>query len=88
MPDLQEIQREIDKIKTRNKRVEADKAWEISRARKILIGVITYLLIVIFMLVAEIKDPFANALVPTFAYLISMSSLPYFKRMWISKIKR
>ena len=85
-PKLDEIQREIDAIKARNKRVEADKAWETSWTRRILITILTYIVIVIFMVMADFKKPFVAALVPSLAYLISMSTLYYFKKWWISKL--
>jgi len=83
---LDEIRREIDAIKKRNKRVEADKAWEISWVRHILIAALTYIVIIIFMFMAEIDQPFVAALVPSLAYLISMSTLHYFKKWWIAKL--
>lgn len=88
MSDLNDIQRELDSIKSRNKKVEADKAWETSWARKILIAIITYALIVIFMYVAKLDKPFIGALIPTVAFLLSVSTLPFFKRLWIKKFRR
>jgi len=37
MPSLEELQSEIETIKQRNQRVEADKAWETSWARRFII---------------------------------------------------
>lgn len=85
MNDLSEIQKEINDIKTRNKRVEADKAWETSWTRRILITAITYLLIVIFMYMAKLEKPFISAIIPAIAYLLSMSSIPLFKKLWINR---
>jgi len=87
MSELKTIQREIEAIKARNKKVEADKAWETCWTRKILIAVITYTLIVTFMMVAGFKSPFVEAIVPAFAYLLSMSIIPMFKKWWIKKNK-
>jgi len=42
MPKAGSLKIEIEKIKGRNRRVEADKAWETSLTRKILIAVLTY----------------------------------------------
>jgi len=86
--NLNDIQRELDSIKSRNKKVEADKAWETSWARKILIAIITYALIVIFMYVAKLDKPLIGALIPTVAFLLSVSTLPFFKRLWIKKFRR
>ncbi len=82
---LDNIQREIDAIKKRNKRVEANKSWETSWARRILVTVLTYIVIVIFMLMAKFEQPFTSALVPSAAYLISMSTLSIFKKGWIKR---
>ena len=40
---------DIENIKERNKRVETDKAWEISKTRKIIIAIITYIFITLFL---------------------------------------
>jgi len=83
MATIKVLEKEIKKIKERNKRVEADKAWETSFARKIVVFVLTYIVIVIFFFFAGLPDPFANAVVPALAFVISTSTLPFFKRMWL-----
>ena len=45
---MKELEKEIELIKMRNKRVEADKAWETSWTRKICIAVLTYLVVVCY----------------------------------------
>jgi hypothetical protein len=62
---MQEIQKEIEAIKERNKRVEADKARETSITRKILIMILTYSVIVIFFYAAKLPKPRINAIIPT-----------------------
>ncbi len=84
MATLKQLEKEVEKIKQRNKRVEADKAWEISVERKILIAILTYVVILLFMLVSNIANPFLNALIPTAGFLISTFSLSYFKQKWIT----
>ena len=42
------LEEEIKKIKERNKRVEKDKAWEISTTRRVCICILTYLVVVIY----------------------------------------
>lgn len=79
---------EIQKIKERNKRVEADKAWETSIARRALITVATYFIVVVFLYSIEAPRPWLNALVPTIGYIISTLSLPFIKRFWIKNIYR
>ena len=43
-----ELEKEIEKIKERNKRVEKDKAWETSIVRKIAIAILTYAVVVLY----------------------------------------
>jgi hypothetical protein len=83
-----QIEKEIKAIKKRNKRVEADKAWETSNARKVLIAIFTYIIIVLFFLVMALPNPLLNAIVPTVGFVLSTLSLPYFKRYWIKKFYR
>ena len=77
------LEKEILAIKERNKKVEADKAWETSLSRKTIIMVLTYFTVVIFFHAAKIEKPFINAIVPTFAFLISTLTLPLFKKFWL-----
>jgi len=88
MPSLEELQLEINKIKERNKRVETDKAWEISRARKVIILLLTYIVIVIFFYFARLPKPFINAIVPAIAFVLSTLTIPFFKKWWLKKRKR
>lgn len=87
MDEIKELKWELEKIKERNKRVEADKAWETSWFRRILIAVLTYGVIVIFFFAADLPRPFANAIVPTLGFLLSTISVSFFKKIWASKRK-
>jgi hypothetical protein len=80
------METELKLIQERNKRVELDKAWETSFARRGFIAGITYGVAVLFMYKIGITDPFINALVPTGGYLLSTLSLPAVKRWWINRI--
>jgi len=88
MEELQELKSEIEKIKERNRKVEADKAWETSWSRKILIAVLTYIVIVIFFFMAGSNEPFINALVPTLGFILSTLSVNLFKDIWLSRYKK
>ena len=72
---MENIQKEIELLKQRNKRVEADKAREISRARKFIILTLTYIVIVIFFYTAELPKPRINAIVPTLGFILSTLGL-------------
>jgi peptidoglycan/LPS O-acetylase OafA/YrhL len=82
------IQQQLDEIKKRNLRVEADKAWETSWTRRALILLLTYLVIVIFFLVTKLPNPFLNAIVPSVAFLLSTMSVPLFKNWWLNNIHK
>ena len=86
MDNFEQLKNEIENIKTRNKKVEADKAWETSFSRKILIAVLTYFVIVLFFFVADLPKPFINAIVPTIGFILSTLTIPVFKKFWINKI--
>lgn len=85
MPTLEELAEEVEKIQKRNARVEADKAWEVSMTRKVLIALLTYIVVVSVFLVAKLPDPFVNALVPSVAFLLSTLTVPVCKKWWVRK---
>jgi hypothetical protein len=82
MSEIEELRKEIDQIKQRNKSVEIDKKWETSIARRTLIAIFTYLSIGIYMWAIQIDRPFLNAIVPTFGFLLSTITLPWFRKIW------
>ena len=82
-----EIEQRLQAIEARNRRVELDKAWETSWARKIIIFLLTYTVIVIFFFFARLPSPFLNAIVPSLAFVLSTLTIPLFKKWWLSKIK-
>jgi len=78
------IEKRLEAIEQRNKKVELDKAWETSLSRKIIIAVLTYITIVLFFFIAELPKPFINSIVPTTGFVLSTLSLLYFKKLWIN----
>ncbi|MDD4990185.1 MAG: hypothetical protein PHW31_02635 [Candidatus Pacebacteria bacterium] len=88
MDELEQLKNEIELIKQRNARVEADKAWETSLFRKILVSVLTYIVIVLFFIVAGLPKPFVSAVVPTAGFILSTLSIPFFKKLWLKQKKK
>ena len=78
-----DIEKRLNAIEQRNKRVELDKAWETSWTRRIIITLMTYITIVLFCLIAQLPKPFINSIVPTTGFVLSTLSLPFFKKLWI-----
>ena len=87
MPTLKQLEKEIELIKQRNKKVEADKAWETSFARKIIIAALTYMTLVVFFFFAQLPNPLVNAIVPSLAFVLSTLTLPFFKKIWLNTRK-
>ncbi len=88
MTRLQELEREIEKIKERNMRVEADKTWETSYTRRILLVIFTYAAIGFYLQAINIPQPWLNAIVPAVAFMLSTLTLPFFKKLWVKYIYR
>ncbi|MBA3723468.1 MAG: hypothetical protein H0W89_01055 [Candidatus Levybacteria bacterium] len=82
MPDLEVLKTEVEKLKTRNKRVEANKAWETSFTRKVTLAGLTYFVIGLTLTTIKNPDPWINAIIPTLGFLLSTLSLPYIKDVW------
>ncbi len=80
MEDLRIV---IQDILNRNRRVEAEKAWEVSAARRTSILVLTYGIATIFLWSIRIPFFYLQALVPTLGYFLSTLSLPWIKRRWM-----
>ncbi len=80
------INKEIKKIKERNKRVEADKAWEISKTRILIISIMTYIAIAIFLWFVKVPRPWINAIIPTLGFILSTLTLSLFKKLWLKYI--
>lgn len=79
---LESLSAEVAALKARNTRVEAAKGWETSWTRRILIAVFTYIVIVLFFLVADLPQPFVNPIVPTVGFLLSTLSLEVVRGRW------
>lgn len=82
---MNNIEDRIQVIEERNRRVEADKSWETSLARRVLIIGLTYLVMVIFFYYANIDRPWVSAVVPALAYAVSTFTFDFAKKQWLSR---
>ena len=80
---IKNLEKEIEIIKQRNAKVEADKAWEVSYFRVFLISAVIYIVAVKFLYFIGTENYFLNALVPTMGYFLSVQSLPFIKKWWV-----
>lgn len=86
MSTFEDIERRIEAIERRNSKVEADKDWEGSWFRKILVALFTYLSIALYFQYILQADPWLNAIVPTVGFLLSTLTFSYFKALWVKYI--
>jgi hypothetical protein len=65
--------------------VEDEKAWEISKTRKIIIALQIYVVVLTIFLIARLPNPFLNALIPSLAFFLSTLSVSWVKTIWTKK---
>lgn len=82
------LEKEIELIKQRNKRVELDKLWETSWTRKICIMILTYIVVIIYSyLIKKFDNIFLSSLVPVIGFTLSTLSLKLIRNIWQKRIK-
>ena len=80
------LEKEIEEIRTRNKRVELDKKWETSTTRKICIAVLTYIVVIIYStIISKTSNVFLSSLVPVIGFTLSTLSLKAVRNIWEKK---
>lgn len=82
------IEKRIEAIERRNAKVEADKAWETSLARKVILLITTYLLISVYMTIINIEKPWLNAIIPSLGFLVSTLTIQRAKDIWLNRAGR
>ena len=80
---MEELKKEIEEIKQRNKRVELDKKWETSWTRKLCIMVLTYVVVVVYTtIITKITNVWLSSLVPVIGFTLSTLSLKMVRKIW------
>lgn len=78
-----QIEKEIQNIKERNKRVEKDKAWETSLTRRICIMILTYIVVLFYSyMVKNITSIWLSSLIPVIGFALSTLSLKIIRKIW------
>lgn len=73
---------EIQKIIDRNARVERDKKWETSLARRVVLTVVTWGAAFGFLKIIHADNAALAALVPAGGFLLSTLRLPWARTIW------
>ena len=81
------IEERIEKIEARNKKVDADKAWETSIFRRLIIALLTYLIIGLYLTFLDVDSPWLNAIVPVAGFILSTLAVQKIKVIWINRLK-
>lgn len=82
---VKKLEEEIEAIKARNRRVEADKTWETSKTRTSFIAFVTFILAFGLMVLIGEKEPFWKALVGSVAYFMSTTTYGILKSWWLKR---
>lgn len=86
--DNTDIEKEINDIKERDKKVELNKAWETSWTRKLCIMFLTYIVVILYSLsISKINNVFLSSLVPVTGFTLSTLSLNVIRKLWEKNIK-
>ena len=84
--ELKDLEKTIEDILERNKRVELDKKWETSTTRKICIAILTYIVVIIYStIISKTSNVFFSSLVPVMGFLLSTLSLKAIRKIWEKK---
>ena len=84
--ELRDLEKNVEDILERNKRVELDKKWETCMTRKVCIAVLTYIVVIIYsFLISKTSNVFLSSLVPVMGFLLSTLSLKAVRKIWEKK---
>lgn len=76
------LESRVKAIEERNRRVETDKAWETSLTRRLSISILTYTVIVLYLILIDNSQPFINAIVPAVGYFLSTLVMKSVRAFW------
>lgn len=76
------LEERVAAIEARNSKVELDKAWEVSWARKLSLTVLTYFVVASYLMIINKEKPFINAVVPALGFFLSTLVLKGIKNIW------
>lgn len=82
------LEKRIEQLEARNRRVEADKAWEISWTRKVSLMLLIYIVVVFYLKFVVHIDPWINGLVPVIGYFLSTLTLTFLKQQFVDRQRK
>ncbi|HVF69928.1 MAG TPA: hypothetical protein VNA13_05180 [Xanthomonadales bacterium] len=82
MNEIEELKKEVESLKARNRRVETNKAWETSLTRKLILVCLTYATAGATLRTLNNSSPWTNALIPSIGFFLSTLTLPILRDLW------
>ena len=83
---MKDLEKRIETIEKRNKRVELDKKWETCWTRRICIMILTYIVVVIYSyVISKYNNIYLSSLVPVIGFTLSTLSLRLVRKIWEKK---
>ena len=80
---MNDLEKRVENIEKRNKRVELDKAWETSWTRRICIIILTYIVVVVYSyIIKKYTNIYLSSLVPVIGFTLSTLSLKLVRKIW------
>lgn len=80
---MDELEKRIEAIEKRNKKVEIDKAWETSWTRRVCIMILIYIIVIIYSyIVRNYYNILLSSLVPVIGFTLSTLSLKLIRKIW------
>jgi hypothetical protein len=79
-----DIEKRLELIEARNKRVDDNKDWETSWTRRLSIMGLTYIVVAFYLKFVVHIEPWINALVPVLGFLLSTLTISILKQTWIN----
>lgn len=78
-----DLEKRVTELENKNLRVEGDKAWETSWARRVSIMLCTYLVTVAYLHFIVHTEAWINALVPVMGFVLSTLTISVLKKRWL-----
>jgi len=85
MSSIEELAARVAALEQRNHRVETEKAWETSAARRITLAVLTFAALAAYLWAIGLERPLLHAVVPTAGFMLSTLTMPLARRAWLAR---
>ncbi|HXE10167.1 MAG TPA: hypothetical protein VN554_01955 [Verrucomicrobiae bacterium] len=88
MTEHSALEERVAKLEARNRRVEADKAWETSWTRRLVLMALIYLTVIFYLRFVVHIDPWINGLVPVLGYFVSTLTITFLRQRFTDRQRK